>query len=198
MTMLQDQPKHLVAPEPDSLATAQQAGATSEPQGPPGPGEPEGGTSTRALVLTTLVCLAFAVGGHAVLWWAYADGNARVPWQPVVGIALAGVAVASFGGFYAASRRSRIGVAAGFLLTFLVLLTYALTIEALPGGDEAETAGKLLADFRWVVATVILSFFGTEGAVGVTKVRAVARTAGTTAEVVRADRDLVTRTVGSR
>ena len=179
------------AAAPPQIAAAQ-AGGLGGPGGPDGPGDAEAGVSGTTLIAATVACLLFAVGGHAVLWWAYAnpDSAPRVPWQPVVGISVAAVAVIAFGGFYAASRRSRVGIGAGFLLTFLVLLTYALTIDQLPGADAPGAAGQLLADFRWVVVTIVASFFGTEAAVGVAKTRAVGQDTGSLAAVRRVDADL--------
>lgn len=174
------------------LASAPTAHAADRQPAPAADSTDEG-LSYAALLLTTLTCFVFAVGGHAVLWWAFvhAGDSPPVPYQPVVGISLAAVAVVSFGGYYAASRRARIGIGAGFLLTFLVLLTYILTIEALGDATQAAGAREVFADFRWVVVTIVGFYFGGETITGVTKVRAVARTPEAAADVRRADRDLV-------
>lgn len=159
---------------------------------PPRSASPEERVSPGPLLLTTVVCLLFAVAGHGVLWWAYARGAAAqpVPWQPVVGISLAGVAVAAFGGFFVASHRARVAIAASFLLTFLVLLTYVLTIDGLAGTTRAEGVKQLFDDFRWVVAAIITFYFGSETVIGATKVRAVSRAPEAAASVSIADEDL--------
>ena len=91
------------------------------------------------------------------------------------------VAVASFGGYYLASRRSRVGFAASFLLTFLVLLSFMLTLDGLAravgGSDEttgvqagAKVIQDLLTDFRGSVALIVAFYFGTDAAVSAIKI----------------------------
>jgi hypothetical protein len=73
--------------------------------------------------VTTAICAVFAAAGHGMLWLAYSnEWNSRedvdMPWQPVAGISIVVVAVVAFGGFYVASRRARVAIAASFLLTW--------------------------------------------------------------------------------
>lgn len=137
--------------------------------------------------VTTIVCTVAAAMGHAVLWVSYAlKWGEYIPWQPVAAISLSIVAVAGFGGFYLASRRARIAIASSFLLTFLVALTYMLTIDEL--GELSTNAQALFDDFRNVVLLIVGFYFGTDAAVGVAKVL---RTAPESGNVQAADRDLV-------
>jgi hypothetical protein len=138
-----------------------------------------------------LVALLFGAA-----WLASRDK--ALAWQPVVGLSLSVVAVAAFGGFYLASRRSRVGFAASFVLTFLVLLSYMLTLEGLAaavngtqGGElsaSADGVRELLTDFRGSVALIVGFYFGTDAAVSVVKIW---RTGSKDAqEAGRLDRDL--------
>ena len=149
--------------------------------------------SPWAIVWTTVICALFASLGHGVLWWAYATGRSSdVPWQPVTGIALVIVEIASFGGFYLASRRARVAIASSFLLTFLVSLSYVLTLQGLAEATQVEGAKDLFDDFRNIVTVIIGFYFGTEAAISVSKVIGVSRS-GTATDIRRADRDLVGR-----
>ncbi len=157
---------------------------------PPGQkaADPVDKVSARALLWTTVICVLGAVLGHVLLGLNYE--NAWLPWQPIAGASLALVAVTSFGGFYLASRRARVAITASFLLTFLVLLTYVVTISQIK--DVADAPEGLVSDFRIVVQTIIGFYFGTEAIVAATKVMGVARSTDSTArDVRRADRDLV-------
>ena len=126
-----------------------------------------------------------------------ASRDKALAWQPVVGLSLSVVAVAAFGGFYLASRRSRVGFAASFVLTFLVLLSYMLTLEGLAaatGSQEGELSAategvrELLTDFRGSVALIVGFYFGTDAAVSAVKIW---RTESKDArDVGRLDRDL--------
>lgn len=189
------QPQPQEARPPETALEPARSSAADDPRG----AGAEDGVSRLALVVTSLFCVAFAVFGHAVLWWAHAHPSSadKLPWQPAVGISIVGVAILSVGGFYAATKRSRVGLGAGFLLTFLVLLTYALTIDALPGVETPGAGGELLGDFRWVVVTVAGSFFGGEAAVAATKVLAVSRSGACPARVEAADGDLHVGGAGS-
>jgi hypothetical protein len=103
----------------------------------------------------------------------------------------------AFGGFYAASKRARIAIASSFLLTFLTMLTFVLTIGefalATRGAGEA-----LVSDFRAVVITVVGSYFGSEAVVSAVKIVNVRRAGATPAEIRRADRDLASTPRSSR
>jgi MFS family permease len=131
--------------------------------------------------------------------WRSAVGSLPFAWQPVVGLTMSVVAMASFGGYYLASRRSRVGFAASFVLTFLVLLSFMLTLDGLAravagsdAGEGAAAAAKvvqdLLSDFRSSVALIVGFYFGTDAAVSVVKMF---RTSGRDPEdIARLDRDL--------
>jgi len=146
---------------------------------------------TAAVGTGVLVALLFGTA-----WLASRDK--ALAWQPVVGLSLSVVAVAAFGGFYLASRRSRVGFAASFVLTFLVLLSYMLTLEGLAaaanGSQEgalsasADSVRELLTDFRGSVALIVGFYFGTDAAVSAVKIW---RTESKDAQDVgRLDRDL--------
>lgn len=139
------------------------------------------------LLWTTGVCAVTALLGHLALGFNFTYG--WWPWQPIAGGSLSVVSVVSFGGFFLASRRARVAIAASFLLTFLVVLTYVLTIEEIAEVTERQTG--LVSDFRIVVQTIVGFYFGTEAVVAAAKVLGVARSGGTASAVRRADRDLV-------
>lgn len=145
------------------------------------------GESKGPILVTTIVTAFAAAMGHGILWLSYAfKWGEDIPWQPVAAISLSIVAVVAFGGFYLASRRARIAVASSFLLTFLVMLTYMLTIDEL--SDLSPNAQALFDDFRNVVLLIVGFYFGTDAAVGVVKVL---RTPPESGAVQAADRDLV-------
>jgi len=145
------------------------------------------GFGRRPILYTTAICATAGVLGHAILWLGQAQNwvNRGVYWQPVFGSALVIVSVTAFGGFYVASQRARVAIAASFLLTFLVSLTYFLTIQVLASVAVKDAAKVLLNDFRTVVLTIIGFYFGTETVVSVTKIIRADPTA-----VQRVDRDL--------
>lgn len=154
-----------------------------------GDDDPDSAVEGRPILWTTLGCLLFAVGGHAMLWVAYArHWGTKAPWQPIAGISIIGVAVIAFGGFYVASRRARVAIAASFLLSFLLMLTFAVTIDRFADG-LSETATELLRDYRVVIQTIVGFYFSSEAVVSAAKVIATSRT-GTAAQIRRADRDL--------
>jgi hypothetical protein len=150
--------------------------------------------------VATTVAVGFLV---AVLFGVarLSAAGTSLAWQPIVGLSLSVVAVAAFGGFYLASRRARIGFAASFVLTFLVLLSYMLTLDGLAaaadgrlsglGEDEITAAAgairDLLTDFRGSVALIVGFYFGTDAAVSVVKIL---RTHAEGSEIARLDRDL--------
>jgi hypothetical protein len=152
-----------------------------------------GAAGAAALAVALFVGLLYGVA------WASARGSVPFAWQPVVGFTVSVVAVASFGGYYLASRRSRVGFAACFVLMFLVLLSFMLTLDGLARivsgtdtGTQAQAAAKvvqdLLSDFRGSVALIVGFYFGSDAAVSVVKIF---RTSGGDAgEIARLDRDL--------
>jgi hypothetical protein len=155
--------------------------------------------TVRYVFLTTFICVCAASAGHVVLWVAYSSGWQKdrfdagqpllVPWEAVVGISLCIVALVAFGGFYAASRRARVAIASSFLLTFLVMLTYVLTLRGL--ADATVGQGQpLVDDFRTVVLTVVGFYFGSEAVVSAAKVLASSKPGANATDIRRADRDL--------
>lgn len=146
------------------------------------------GVVARPLIISTFICGAAAALGHLTIGANFALGGA-IPWQAIVGASVSTVALAAFGGFYLAARRARVAIAASFLMTFIVTLTYALTIREFASA-AANDARMLVDDFRTVVLTVVGFYFGSEGLVSIAKVW---KTTGSPADVQRADRDLVTR-----
>lgn len=150
--------------------------------------------ATKPLLWTTVICVALAFAGHGLIWAAYAlewnePGNVNVPWEPVAGISLSGIAIASFGGFYISSRRARIAIAASFLLTFFVTLTFVLTINAF-AERTAGSAKELFDDFRNIVGLIVGFYFASEAAVSGLKVLRAGGTDAKLADIQRADRDL--------
>lgn len=146
-----------------------------------------------AVFRTTVVCASAAAIGHLVLllgWLGHdpAEPSNLLPWQPVVGASLSLVAVVSFGGFYYAALRVRVAIMSSFLLTFLLLLTYVLTVTELSGESDSAMVTTLLDDFRVIVQTIIGFYFGTETVLSLTKILRAPR--GNAAAIRRADRDL--------
>jgi hypothetical protein len=172
--------------EPAAAATSIDAGAEDDD------------ASVSRILKTTTYCALFAAGGHVLIWIGYlinAHTNSKwIPWQPVVGIALAGVATLSFGGFYAATLRARVAIASSFLLTFLVLLTYELTLTQLAVHfSDVNDATTLLTDLRKEVGVIIAFYFGSEAAIGVAKSIGVAVGGpDKTKAIMTSDRDVAT------
>lgn len=171
--------------------------------------EPERDTIAIApIIWTTAICAVIAAGGHATLWIASSLGwtvpietpdgarGAAVPWQPVTGIVLVLVAVVAFGGYFIASRRARVAIAASFLLTFLVALSYVLTLQGLAAATQTGGAKDLFHDFRTVIIVIIGFYFGTEALVAGAKIIGAAITRNDPKMVQRADRDLAPRPTG--
>jgi hypothetical protein len=149
------------------------------------------------VIWTTLICALIAGGGHAVLWLSRSLGwtvpsseGAVIPWQPVTGIVLVLVAIIAFGGFYIAARRARVAISASFLLTFLVALSYVLTLQGLAEATQAGGAKEIFNDFRTVVIVIIGFYFGTEALVSAAKIIGAALTHNDPKIIQRADRDL--------
>jgi hypothetical protein len=129
-----------------------------------------------------------------VAWMS--NSGREVPFQPIVGASLAVIAFASFGGYFLASRRARVGLAASFVLTFFMLFTFLLTLEYLnqtasgdPGSHGVSVLSDFIKDFRGHVAIIVGFYFGTDAAVNIFKVWQSSKS--TDPEVtVRADRDI--------
>lgn len=149
--------------------------------------------ATRPLLWTTVICVALAWAGHGLIWAAYAlewnkPDNVNVPWEPVAGLSLSSIAIVAFGGFYISSRRARIAIAASFLLTFFVTLTFVLTINAF-AEQTAGAAKELFDDFRNIVGLIVGFYFASETAVSGLKVLRAGGTDANLADIQRADRD---------
>lgn len=143
-----------------------------------------------AVFVTTVLCAIFAGAGHiTLLVAAQGDDEIPFPWQPVVGASLALVATISFGGYFYASLRARVAIAASFVVTFLLILTYALTLTQLGEWQDESLADSMMTDFRVIVQTIIAFYFSTETLVTVTKIVKIPATEGATA-ITRSDRDL--------
>lgn len=149
------------------------------------------------VIWTTVICAVIAGGGHAILWLSRSLGwtvpspeGDTVPWQPVTGIVLVLIAIVAFGGFYIAARRARVAIAASFLLTFLVALSYVLTLQGLAQATQTGGAKELFNDFRTVVIVIIGFYFGTEALVSAAKIIGAALTHNDPKLIQRADRDL--------
>lgn len=178
------------------------SGTGPQPQGQQDVEPPDERVTIAPLIYTSLICGVAAVAGHVLLYFSYAFGwtvgSQAVVWQPVIGSALTVVAVAAFGGFYVASRRARIAIASAFLLTFLVSMTFVVTIGGFAEATQAAGARDTFDDFRNIVAVIIGFYFGSEGAISVAKVIGVSLTqrgeaGGMRAKaqaIQRADRDL--------
>lgn len=150
-----------------------------------------------AVFVTTILCAIFAGAGHiTLLIAAQGDDAVPFPWQPVVGASLALVATISFGGYFYASLRARVAIAASFVVTFLLILTYALTLTQLGEWSDESLAEDMMTDFRVIVQTIIAFYFGTETLVTVTKIVKIPAEAGATA-ITRSDRDLPSGSVSA-
>ncbi|MBB2924655.1 hypothetical protein [Cellulomonas cellasea] len=158
----------------------------------------------RTIVVTMAITISVVTMAHlALLFMNVARGLqdpgeesaiTAVPWQPLVAIALSVVSLTTFGGFYVAVRRARIALTASFLLTFLAMLPFALTIPELATVAETRFAADLLQQFSTVVGTVVVFYFGSEAVITGGKLFATAQKPEAAAEFRRADRDLATTT----
>jgi hypothetical protein len=193
-------------PEESQPATASEGDGNGG--GNPVP-EPERDTIAIApIIWTTAICAVIAAGGHAVLWIASSIGwtvpvetpegarGAAVPWQPVIGMVLVLVAIVAFGGYFIAARRARVAISASFLLTFLVALSYILTLQGLASATQTGGAKDMFNDFRTVVIVIIGFYFGTEALVAGAKIIGAAITRNDPKIVQRMDRDLAPRPTG--
>jgi hypothetical protein len=164
---------------------------------PSGDRQPSSAPVTRdgrnVVLMTTGLCVVFGAAGHLALLGGWASGapgqtDNALPWQPVVGASLTAVALLSFGGFYYASLRARIAIMTSFLLTFLLLLTYVLTVRELQPTVDQTLVESLIGDFRVIVQTVVGFYFSTETVLSLTKILRAPK--DDAAAIRRADRDL--------
>lgn len=155
------------------------------------------GVSVRRILFTTVLCAFVAASGHVLIYIGWlidrrtpGDGtDAYIPWEPCVAITLALIGVIAFGGFYAASLRARIAIASSFLLTFLVLLSFELSISEL-----FQRPVALVGDLRDSVRLIVAFYFGSEAAISGAKALAVGFGRPENAnKVMTSDRDLARR-----
>ena len=96
----------------------------------------------RATLFGIVAAGLTAAGLLALATTAWLSENGRqVAWQPIVGCSIAMVAIASFGGYFLASRRARVGIASSFVLTFFLLFSYLLTLKGLNSAIAEAAAG---------------------------------------------------------
>lgn len=151
--------------------------------------------NVAAIVWTVAIAASACVLANLVLAANYMhdsgrdEGRWNIPWQPPVAIALCVVSLVTFGGFYVAARRARIAIAASFLLTFLAMLPFALTIPELGGVEQTELLEALIDQFGSVVGTVAVFYFGSEAVISGLKLWTTAQHPEAAGVLRRADRD---------
>ena len=154
----------------------------------------DGYINKRAVYYSIATCVASVVAVHlALMVAALASGgttNTAIPWQPLVGIALSIVSLISFGGFYLAARRFRVAITASFLLTFLVMMSFALTLPEFAKSTQSEFMTQIQHNFFSVVVAVVGFYFGSEAVVSIAKAVSVTKAPESAAEITRSDRDL--------
>ena len=158
--------------------------------------------NVRSIVVTTAIVAGVVVLAHVVLgvnYWLGTNANRlddwNLAWQPIVGVALSTTAIVSFGGFYIASRRARVAIGSAFILTFLAMLPFALTIPAIAPNAETDFAKSLVDQLGATVATVVAFYFGTEAVVTGIKLWTISQNPEAAAEIKSGDRDLGTHAV---
>lgn len=150
----------------------------------------------KTIWLTVAIATGAIVLAHVALLVNFMhDSGAKpenewnMPWQPVVALALSVTSLVTFGGFYIAARRARIAITASFLLTFLSMLPFALTIRQL-GEGQNDFAKSLMDQFGGVVSTVVIFYFGSEAAITGIKLWKTASNPEAAVELANADSDL--------
>jgi hypothetical protein len=153
--------------------------------------------NTRAIVLTVAITAIAGVAAHGVLLANY-KLDWGLPWEPIVAMALTVTPLVVFAGFFLAARRARIAIAASFILTFLVMLPFALTLPGLGENVDTGLAKSLIDQFTSVVGIVVVFYFGSETVISGIKLWTTAQNPGAATVLARADRDLpATKTTGS-
>lgn len=167
-------------------------------------GEDDAGNKTkrhfwRWIAKSSSVCISGASGVFAALIGGFlcviagiSNTGREIPYQPIVGASLAVIAFASFGGYFLASRRARVGLASSFVLTFFMLFTFLLTLEYLnqtASGPSVTVLSDFMRDFRGHVALIVGFYFGTDAAVNIFKIWQSGKATDPEA-TVRADRDI--------
>jgi hypothetical protein len=151
----------------------------------------DGYINKRAVYYSIATCVASVVVVHLVLMVAALDSgrttNTAIPWQPLVGIALS---MGSLISFYLAARRFRVAITASFLLTFLVMMSFALTLPEFAKSTQSEFMTQIQHNFFSVVVAVVGFYFGSEAVVSIAKAVSVTKAPESAAEITRSDRDL--------
>jgi hypothetical protein len=124
----------------------------------------------RTIVISLGIAIGVNVLALAFLFvsWELLDWNVWT--HPIFGIALVISSLVIFGGFLIAIRRARIAIGMGFILTFLLIFIWALSLPNLGDKASAGLAKDLLDEFKSIIATVIVFFFGTEAAINGAKI----------------------------
>src|SRR5689334_14245168 len=164
------------------------------------PSEPlDGYINKRAVYVTIGTCVGAAIFVQLVfLATDLANGQQGVStagWQPLVGIALSVVSLCAFGGFYLASRRFRVAITASFLLTFLIMMSFGLTLPEFAKATDSDFMHQIEHNFFNVVVAVIGFYFGSESVVSIAKAVTVMKAPESAHEITRCDRDLAETSV---
>jgi len=187
-------------PPPNAQADDESGKIGTGPTGPGDSGDADEKVSVRWVILTTGICVSVAALGHLLILVGYLwhrGEDPLIPWQFCVGITVALIAVVAFGGFYAATLRARVAIASSVILTFLVLLSFDLSIAELFGRPGAAPS-LLTGDLRHYVGTVIAFYFGSEALISGTKAIGVAfGKPDTASQVMTVDRDAAKRPEGA-
>jgi hypothetical protein len=159
----------------------------------------DGYINKRAVYVTIAVCVVAALVVHLVLLVAdlfNGEGAySSAGWQPLVGIALSIVSLVAFGGFYLAARRFRVAITASFLLTFLIMMSFGLTLPEFARATQSEFMTRLQDNFFSVVVAVVGFYFGSEALVSIAKSVSVMKAPESAHQITRSDRDLAETSV---
>jgi hypothetical protein len=159
----------------------------------------DGYINKRAVYVTIGTCVGAAIFVHLVFLATDAVNGERAfstaGWQPLVGIALSIVSLVAFGGFYLAARRFRVAITASFLLTFLIMMSFALTLPEFARATESDFMNRIEDNFFKVVVAVVGFYFGSESLVSIAKAVTVMKAPESAHEITRSDRDLAETSV---
>jgi len=84
----------------------------------------------------------------------------------------------------------RVAITASFLLTFLVMMSFALTLPEFAKSTQSEFMTQIQHNFFSVVVAVVGFYFGSEAVVSIAKAVSVTKAPESAAEITRSDRDL--------
>lgn len=159
----------------------------------------DGYINKRAVYVTIGTCVGAAIFVHLVFLATDVVNGERAfstaGWQPLVGIALSIVSLVAFGGFYLAARRFRVAITASFLLTFLIMMSFALTLPEFAKATESDFMNEIEDNFFKVVVAVVGFYFGSESLVSIAKAVTVMKAPESAHEITRSDRDLAETSV---